>query len=307
MNNLQEQFEHRMTMCYYGDDIYLLDEGLSMDSVMPLVAGREIMTDKIVCLLCQSGTLDLHLNYHHLLLTAGQVLIALPGMIINTREASPDFRAITMLLSERFTNSLNLGSPYRTLLSVQRQPVTTLAEGMEDALLNFIGMVRGLLNQPSHPNLDRVLPLLFEAWFYGFGPYFHSSATQLIVTAAELHTEQFLRLVEQHFRQHTSLDWYASQLNISSKRLSICVKQTSGHTPTEWIDRHRLHQAVQLLHSGNQTIKEIASELGFPNQSTFGTWFKRQTSQCPRNFSATHQAAASNTNYTYIHFASDKQ
>jgi len=177
MNNLHEQFEHRMTMCHYGDDIYLLDEGLSMDSVMPLVAGREIMTDKIVCLLCQSGTLDLHLNYHHLLLTA----------------------------------------------------------------------------------------------------------------------------------EHTSLDWYASQLNITLKRLSICVKQTSGHTPTEWIDRHRLHQAIQLLHSGNQTIKEIASELGFPNQSTFGTWFKRQTSQSPRNFTATPQAAASNTNYTYIHLTSDKQ
>ena len=281
MENIQEQFESAVALCHYGDDIYLVDDAAPLGTVMPLVAGREIMTDKIVCLLCRGGHLGLRLNYHDLQLTAGQVLIALPGMIIDTSEVSPDFRASTLLLSEHFTSTLNLGSPYRTLLSIQRQPVATLLDGMEEAMLNFFAMVRGLVGQPSHPNLDRVLHLLFESWFFGFGPYLHSNESQRIATAAEQHTEQFLRLVEQHFRQQHSLNWYASQMNITAKRLSICVKQTSGCTASDWIERHRLHEALRLLRSGKLIVKEIASQLGFPNQSTFGTWFKHLTGTSP--------------------------
>lgn len=86
------------------------------------------------------------------------------------------------------------------------------------------------------------------------------------------------QLVARH--QH-SLDWYATQLNVSPKRLSICVKQTSGRTATEWIDRHRLHEATRLLRQGHCSVKEVAAALGFPNQSAFGTWFKRQTGTSP--------------------------
>lgn len=281
MNNIHEQFVQSVALRHYDDDIYLIDEGQPMDTLMPLVAGREIMTDKIVFLMCRSGAMHLLLNYHELSLSAGQIFIALPGMIIDTREVSPDFRATTMLLSERFTDSLNLGSPYRTLLSIQRRPVLTLMAGMEEAMDNFVGMVRGLLQQPSHPHLDRVLHLLFESRFFGFGPYLHSTESQRIATAAEQHTEQFLRLVEQNFRQQHSLDWYASQMSITTKRLGICVKQTSGRTAADWIERHRLLEAVHLLRGGKLSVKETSFRLGFPNQSTFGTWFKRHTGASP--------------------------
>lgn len=281
MNNIHEQFVQSVALRHYDDDIYLIDEGQPMDTLMPLVAGREIMTDKIVFLMCRSGAMHLLLNYHELSISAGQIFIALPGMIIDTREVSPDFRATTMLLSERFTDSLNLGSPYRTLLSIQRRPVLTLMAGMEEAMDNFVGMVRGLLQQPSHPHLDRVLHLLFESWFFGFGPYLHSTESQRIATAAEQHTEQFLRLVEQNFRQQHSLDWYASQMSITTKRLGICVKQTSGRTAADWIERHRLLEAVHLLRGGKLSVKETSFRLGFPNQSTFGTWFKRHTGASP--------------------------
>lgn len=282
MGNIHEQFEQTVSLCHYGDDIFLLDEGQPLGELMPLVSGREIMTDKVVFLMCRSGLLHIRLNYHEMSLSAGQVFIALPGMIINTLGVSPDFRATTMLLSERFTDSLNLGSPYRTLLSIQRQPVVTLMAGMEDAMLNFVGMVRGLLTLPSHPNLDRVVHLLFESWFFGFGPYLHGIESQRIATAAEQHTEHFLRLVEQNYRHQHTLDWYATQMNITPKRLSICVKQTTGRNSTEWIDRHRLLEAIRQLRSGKFMVKEIASNLDFPNQSAFGAWFKRQTAQSPK-------------------------
>ena len=227
------------------------------------------------------GRPRLRLNYHDLQLTAGQVLIALPGMIIDTREVSPDFRAATLLLSEHFTSTLNLGSSYRTLLSIQRQPVATLLDGMEEAMLNFFAMVRGLIGQLLHPNFDRVLHLLFEAWFFSFGPYLHNAESQRVATAAELHTEQFLRLVEQHFRQQHSLDWYATQLNVSPKRLSICVKQTFGPCP-EAMDTPLHHWASQVPAPAIEPASEgNRRPFRFPEQFTFRKYFKTHTGMSP--------------------------
>lgn len=272
----------------YGDDIYLLDESRTdaAQTFFPLVEGREIMTDKIVFLLCRDGSIDIKLNYHKLCVTTGTALIALPGMIIETLAVSNDARVLAMLLSKAFANSLNLNRSYRTLLSIQRKPLVTMMQGMDSALINLYEMVRGMLQQPSHPHIDKVLHLLFEAYFYGIDPYLHSTETKRITTAAEDHTEEFLRLVEQHFRTRDTVDWYAEQLGLSSKRLSICVKKTSGQTATYWIDRHRLIEACHLLCGKHLIVKEVASSLGFPNQSAFGTWFKRLTGQSPKMYAA---------------------
>lgn len=273
---------------HYGDDIYLLEESRAKTAkeFFPLVKGREIMVDKVVFLLCRGGSINLRLNHHTLNIVPDTALIVLPGMIVETLAVSDDISVLILLLSERFTNSLNLGASFRTSLSIRRQPLLTMPQGLGSAFLNIYGMVRGMLQQPSHPHLDHVLHLFFEAAFYGIGPYLLSTESQRVATAAEQHTEQFLHLVEQQFRQQHSLEWYARQLNITPKRLSICVKQTSGRNATEWIDRHRLHEAIRLLRSGKLTIKEISSALGFPNQSTFGTWFKRHTGTSPVKYTS---------------------
>lgn len=284
--NINESNYFKNSCINYGDDIYLLEENqaLSAQQLFPMVAGREIKTDKIVFLMCQRGNIDLKLNYHRLHIESDTVLIILPGMIIETLAVSSDVEVLTMLLSEQFTESLDLNNPYRVRLSIKRQPFQKLLAGMGPAFKNLYRMVRGIMEQPSHPYIDRVLHLLFEAYFYGIGPYLHNSESQCVSTAAELHTEQFLRLVERNFQNQYSLDWYAEQLNITPKRLSICVKNTSERTPTEWINQHRLLEADKLLRNGTLSIKEIASKLGFPNQSAFGTWFKSHTGKSPSKY-----------------------
>ena len=172
------------------------------------------------------------------------------------------------------------------LLSILRCPTVQLPNGMTDSFRNLFGMLGGILQQTSHPHIEQVVRLLFEAYFYGIGPYLHDSGSQKVITAAEQHTEEFLRLVEKHFREPHSLIWYAEQLNIHPKRLSICVHKTTHQTATEWIDRHRLIEACKLLRTSHTPVKQVAALLGFPNQSTFGTWFKRQTGTCPRSFAS---------------------
>ena len=77
-------------------------------------------------------------------------------------------------------------------------------------------------------------------------------------------TNQFIRLVEQNYTQHRDLGYYAEQLALTPKHISLVVKQSSGKSATEWIEKYVVLDAITQLTSTDKSIKEIAYDLGFP-------------------------------------------
>ena len=80
------------------------------------------------------------------------------------------------------------------------------------------------------------------------------------------------------------MGWYAKQLNITPKYLSEAVKAISHRTPNEWIDYYTIHELRIMLKSTAKSIKEIAVELNFPNQSFMGKYFKDHVGVSPSEY-----------------------
>jgi len=91
-------------------------------------------------------------------------------------------------------------------------------------------------------------------------------------------------LVENHYKEHRGLEFYADKLFITPKHLSKVVKTTSGKPANEWIDEYVVLEAKALLKSTNMTVEQISNELNFPSQSFFGKYFKRVTGMSPREY-----------------------
>jgi YesN/AraC family two-component response regulator len=107
---------------------------------------------------------------------------------------------------------------------------------------------------------------------------------QKVQTRADAFFAKFIRVLEQNFRHERRVSWYAEQLNITPKYLSEVVKKTSKRTPTEWIDNYVILEARVLLKNSTKSIKEIADELHFANQSFLGKYFKEHTGMSPSEF-----------------------
>ena len=100
-------------------------------------------------------------------------------------------------------------------------------------------------------------------------------------TRAESIFTEFIRLVEQNFRAERRVSWYSERLCITPKYLSETVKTISHRTPNEWIDKYvTLELRVQLKNT-SKSIKEIAKDLNFPNQSFLGKYFKEHVGMSP--------------------------
>ena len=103
-------------------------------------------------------------------------------------------------------------------------------------------------------------------------------------TRGEAIFTQFLQLVELNFRHERRVSWYAKQLCISPKYLSEIIKQVSRRTPNDWIDNFVTLEIRVLLRNSTKSIKEIAQELNFPNQSFFGKFFKEHVGLSPSQY-----------------------
>jgi AraC-like DNA-binding protein len=102
-------------------------------------------------------------------------------------------------------------------------------------------------------------------------------------------TTTFIKLVEMNYTEHRELDFYAEQLNITNKHLSRVVKQTSGKSAMEWIEKHVILDAVSQLLSSNVSVKEIAYRLNFPSQYCFGKYFYRVVGVSPSAYREQHR------------------
>jgi AraC-like DNA-binding protein len=91
-------------------------------------------------------------------------------------------------------------------------------------------------------------------------------------------------MVEENCRKERRVAWYAQQLNITPKYLSEAVKRVSGRTAVEWVEDYVTMELRVLLKNSTKTIKEIANELNFPNQSFLGKYFKEHVGMAPSEY-----------------------
>ncbi|MDR7130184.1 AraC-like DNA-binding protein [Algoriphagus sp. 4150] len=95
---------------------------------------------------------------------------------------------------------------------------------------------------------------------------------------------EFMMLLELHYHEERTADFYAEKLGISAKRLNQILKEKLDKTAVQLIhDRLILEVKRQIIHSEN-TMKEISFNLGFKDRSYFSRFFKQHTGQTPQEF-----------------------
>lgn len=97
-------------------------------------------------------------------------------------------------------------------------------------------------------------------------------------------TMSFLKIVQKNFKNEKELPFYAEQLHISVKYLAKCVRETTSESPTKFINDVLLSEARKLLLNTHDNISQIAYQLGFADQFSFGKFFKKHSGLSPKNF-----------------------
>ena len=237
----------------------------------------------------ESGTAlltDIHQDYT----IKGEDLIVLsPSLAATLHHASPDFTFTCICLVPEYFDSL----PGSQLLYSQ------LAEFIQVDHLPIVSL------KPEKSRYLRQTFDLFSSDLRGFKIYTHGIISHLccllLLQTADTFCQsnrhmpvyvkrsgeifrKFRKLLTAHYRQHHDIGFYADELNISTTYLSRIVKQTTGNTVRFLISELLCADARRMLVCTDLDIKEIASQLGFSDQSVFGKFFVKKTGLSPLKF-----------------------
>lgn len=81
-----------------------------------------------------------------------------------------------------------------------------------------------------------------------------------------------------------NIPFYAEKLCVSERYLFKVCKKETGKTPKDLINEFLIGQIKNTLLTTEMTHQQIADQFGFPDQSAFGQFFKRQEGMSPSEF-----------------------
>lgn len=95
---------------------------------------------------------------------------------------------------------------------------------------------------------------------------------------------QFLISVYEHCHRERTVQFYADEQHLSPYYFSTIIRGKSGKSALQWIENVTMTYARQYLNDSAMSIKQIAEHLNFPDQSTFGRYFKHREGCSPSQY-----------------------
>lgn len=96
--------------------------------------------------------------------------------------------------------------------------------------------------------------------------------------------KEFGELLALNIKKETSVGYYAEKLCISKQYLSLLVKEKTHVTIGTIIASMRIETAARMLRNPELSIQQIAEQMSFSDQSSFGKFFKKHTGMSPLKY-----------------------
>lgn len=239
------------------------------------------------------GETSVSFNLHEFRLKKDSMFIFTPKNILQVN-SQQYFKADVIAISPDFMRRINIDikNMMPLFLKFVENPTLALTPEESRSMRGMIAQIERETRGPeTHFSFDIVSGLI-AATIYKVGDIMyhylaeHPEGQNNSHNRAEEYFKQFTHLLGEHFREERSVGFYAHQLCITPKYLTTLIKRISGQSVSEWIDNYVILEAKTLLKYSTMSIQEIAYYLNFPNQSFFGSYFKRNTGMSPSQYKA---------------------
>lgn len=221
------------------------------------------------------GSMHAIINLQEYTVKAGMAVFITPGTIAEPQEMSKDLELIGMGLSEERFHSIHSDSGIPFLFNGQMKSggIQLTTEQISQALHLHSTLFHTAC---THGMAQEVIDAMVLSVTRLFSHIFTMSANATAKRTADISVfNRFLHLVDMHSREQRRLAFYADRMCITESYLTTVIKQSSGVTAKEWIDKAVITMAKVALRHSDRQITQISDDLHFPTVSFFCKFFKR--------------------------------
>lgn len=279
---------------------------LDSSTIEAVSNNKLVMLHNVIALvLCTRGEVCVTLGNHTYRVRKGDMFFVPPVFYAHLPSVSEDVAGIALRVDYDFVLTLvNKVMDIQSALYFCDNPYMSLSVSQYEHLYHLLTTLMNRINSetsiPATATHRAVLRELFASMANTLACeviniYLESHRLEsAALTRSEKLVQDFIIEVHNSFHRYREVSHYADKLCVTASYLSALVKEKTGKTALQWITDIVITHAQHRLQYSDESIKEIASSLGFPTQSFFGKYFKQYTGMSPKLFrSKTQQAVTS--------------
>lgn len=293
MSNIQEvtlAMIHDKAHKVIYDDFMMLED--NFDDEVPkgfTYVGTPVKLLFVTLIICLRGRMRIRVNLKEMIVEANNVLLIIPGSIIDMVVCEGDCRMAVMHIDNdkvAHQPSVKILLQLRTIIKNE----SFITRFRESAMLQFVEgykMMRKVINDETLKFKNEAIEGCFQAmaayWMseIEFQSQFEAAPK---ITRNEQIFKHFLNLVQKNYMVHREVSFYADQICITAKYLGVVVAQVSGRRPLDWIRDYVILDAKAMLLSREYSIQQISQLLNFPNPSFFSKYFREAVGYSPSKY-----------------------
>jgi len=267
-----------------GSDFFITEEKQLLE-----LSAYPYRSEGYIIGICTRGTAKVEVNLQAYDARPDAMLLATPFHVLRIYDYSDDFLCRFIVFSKAFLIETNLNSHFLELFSffnTEATPVIYPDHQHAELLLNLFSDIQHNLQREDHPYRTEICRSILTTLLYELAAIYehqHVIIKNRQTRKQELNT-LFQNLVFRNYKVHRNVQFYADALYVSPKHLTETIKEVTGKTAGEWIDDAVVLEAKVLLRNHEISIAQVADEIHFPDQSSFGKYFKKHTSFSPTEY-----------------------
>lgn len=258
---------------------------------LPLTSYPSNIQSALIVYMRGKAKLTVHEDVHWI--QPKELIILLPGQFVSFSDPSEDFLTVTMVISSSLFSDALSGAPrFSPHFFFYMRNHYWYPQTERDVLrtYNFLGMIKGKVTSQDIYRRELIVHLLRYLYLELFNAY-QKEAT-LTTDRKDIRKEElankFFGLIMKHFKENKDVAFYADKLCITSKYLTMVIKETSGKSAKDWIVEYVILEIKTLLKNTNMNIQEIAIRTNFANQSSLGRFFRKHTGMSLSQYRMSH-------------------
>ena len=286
-----EDFKDSSHVIHYVDDDFAIIDSLEGISDSNTAARLECF----LIVVCVEGCIQLDINYKTYQLQTGDLFLGLPNTVIGNAMLSPKHKLGLVGFSTRFLQRIVKieKNSWDTAAHIYKNPVAHVNEESGEGIFEYYrSLIMAKVDDEPHSYQKQVMQHLFSALLCEMIGHLNKEIAQSNeagqsrenIKQSDYILRKFAEMLSKDNGMHRSVSYFADALCYSPKHFSKAIKQACGRTPLELINESAItHIKYRLKHS-DRSIKEIADEFNFPNQSFFGKYVKAYVGMSPVSY-----------------------
>ncbi|MDH5826225.1 AraC family transcriptional regulator [Sphingobacterium faecium] len=239
--------------------------------------------DHFCILVMENGSLQIRIEDKIHKLKAGKITVVFPEQVSLVSDFSTNLKGKIILFEEiLFCSDIlkNELSTYNVNLSTQLNCTILSVEDFQQSL----GTIKTIQGIYQHPSLVKKEQARFHIKIFLLGLIESVHGLHPILYKETLDKPIYIRfkkLLNQHYKQNRTVQYYAEQLMVTPKRLNAITKRHCGETAIQSIHHRILMEIKRQLMFSELSHKEIAFDLGFNSPSALNKFVKSKLKETP--------------------------